>query len=127
MKKKPFFITLIILSFNLLGMLSLAACVPIKTTQTHTFNDIQAGNQSIVSVILKEDDRLDLSVSVQSYDIGIMVEGPSGQATLPYSRVDTANFYVIADEDGVYKVILDNTYSVLNSKNVTLIMKYPER
>ena len=125
MKKKLPLISLLFFGVYLLGIAFVTACMP-TTTVTYDLN-MRPGQQYDFSIELKEHDKLDISISVQQYDIGIMVESPSGQVALPYKRVETENFIIIAEEDGVYVVTLDNSYSISNSKRLTLILKYPQK
>ena len=138
MDKKLFFISGIILCTCLLGTILFVSCKePNILEVTHSYN-IDAGEKRVISVVLEKDDRLDLTVAVHSTnqglfstlapgDIGIQVDNPSGQASIPFTRVESGNFIVIADEYGVYVMTLDNSISIFTPKNVSLIMKYPER
>ena len=111
----------------MLGVLSVTACEePENVTATQNYS-IDAGEKRVISIVLKRNDRLDLAVSVPLYDIGIEVDSPSGQAAVPFTRVESGNFIVIAEEDGVYVITLDNSYSIFNPKSVTLLLRYPER
>ncbi len=122
-----FVMGLLILGIGLLGAVSVTACnEPNIVTVTQDYN-IDAGEKRVISIVLKRNDRLDLSVTVESYDIGIKVDDPSGQAAVPFTRVESGNFIVIAEEDGVYVVTLDNSYSIFTPKSVTVLLKYPER
>lgn len=95
-------------------------------TATENYS-INAGGKRVISIVLEKNDRLDLSVTVASHDIGIKVDEPSGQVAVQYARVESGNFVVIAKEDGVYVVTLDNSHSLFTPKSVTVVLKYPER
>ncbi len=112
----------------MLGAVSITACdVAIIVTETHDFNNMQAGEKNVVSIVLKKDDRLDISISVPTDDIGIKVDGPGGQVAIPFTLVEFGNFIVMAEEDGVYVITIDNSYSAFNPRDVNLILKYPTR
>lgn len=126
---------LLILGIGLLGTISVTACGGPKIVEvTHNYI-IEGGEKRVIPILLKKNDRLDLTVFVPMadawdrplYDIGIKVDDPSGQAAVPLTRIGSWNFIVLAEEDGVYVVTLDNSYSVFTPKEVTLLLKYPER
>ena len=132
-------IGLLTLGICFLGAVSVTACKePNILEVTHNYT-IDAGEKRVISVVLEKDDRLDLTITVLGNDpgststpapggdIGIQVNDPSGQAAVPFTRVESGNFIVMAEEDGVYVVTLDNSYSIFTPKSVTLLMKYPER
>lgn len=132
-------ISLLTLGICLLGAVSVTACKePNILEVTHNYN-IDAGEKRVISIVLERNDRLDLTITVIGNDsgststpalggdIGIQVNDPSGQAAVPFTRVESGNFIVLAEEDGVYVVTLDNSYSIFTPKSVTLVMRYPER
>ena len=117
----------LILGVGLLGAVSVTACEGPKIVTVTQNYSIDAGEKRVISIVLKRNDRLDLSVTVASNDIGIEVDDPSGQAAVPFNRVESGNFVVIAKEDGTYVVTLDNSYSTFTPKSITVVLKYPER
>ena len=130
--KALFVIGLLILGVGLLGAVSVTACEGPKIVSVTQNYSIDVGEKRVISIVLKRNDRLDLSVTVASNDIGIKVDDPSGQAAVPFTRVESGNFVVIANEDGTYVVTLDNSYSILTPfqltpRSITVVLKYPER
>ncbi|MBA7477858.1 hypothetical protein ES707_13273 [subsurface metagenome] len=120
-------ISLLTLGICLLGAVSVTACEePNILEVTHNYN-IDAGEKRVISIVLFENDRLDLSVTCLSHDIGLQVDNPSGQTEIPFTRIESGNFIVNAKENGAYVVTLDNSYSLFTPKSVTLILTYPER
>ncbi len=118
---------LLILGIGLLGAASVTACSgPNIVIVTQNYG-IDAGEKRVISIVLKKNDRLNLFVAVASNDIGVQVDDPGGQAAIPFTRVESGNFIVMANEDGVYVVTLDNSYSLITPKSVTVVLEYPER
>lgn len=132
-------ISLLALGFCLLGVASVTACEQTNIVEDNQTYSIQAGEKRIISVVLNNNDRMDLAVTVAGNspstmatqtsggDIGISVISPSGQSAVQYSRVESGNFIVLAEENGVYVITLDNSYSIFTPKSVTLSMRYPQR
>jgi hypothetical protein len=117
----------LILIVGLLGSVSLMACGgPKIITETKQYS-IEPGEKRVTSIVLKKGDRLDFTVTVESNDIGVQVDNPSGEAVVPFTRVESGDFAVTAKESGTYMVTFDNSYSLFTSKNITVDLEYPER
>ena len=118
----------------LLGVVSATACVGPKIEEDTQNYSINSGDKRIISVVLEKNDRLDLTIGVtddrtiqptiqEPMNIGIMVVSPSGQYAVPYTRVGAGYFIVLAEEDGIFVITLDNSYSSFTPKSVTLTMR----
>ena len=98
---------------------------------SHTFTrdiSVPAGQSQIIAIELQSGDTLSVAVSVKGggtpLDIGVSVEGPSGEKITTRERNRSHSFAVTAAQTGRYHIILDNTYSPLAPKLVTLTLKY---
>lgn len=118
----------LLLGIGLLVSTSVMACGkgPKIITETKTYS-IEAGEKRVTSIVLKKGDRLDITVTVQSNDIGVQVDDPSGQAVVPFTRVESGDFVVNAEETGTYVLAFDNSYSFMTPKNITVDLEYPQR
>jgi hypothetical protein len=113
----------LILGVCLLGMVPAAGCGGLQIVTVTENYTIEAGQKQAISILLEKNDRLDLCVIVASDDIGITLDDPNGRPTIPFHRIESGNFVLVAKEDGAYVVTLDNSDSPSTPKSVTLICK----
>jgi hypothetical protein len=118
----------IVLCVGLIGIVSAIACGkgPHIVTDTREYS-LEAGEKRVISIVLNKGDRLNFTVTVESNDIGVKVDDPSGQAAVAFTRVESGDFAVIAKEYGTYIVTFDNSYSSFTPKKITVDLEYPER
>jgi hypothetical protein len=76
-----------------------------------------------VTLDLNQGDTVTGSVSVSGgsgNDINLIIQEPDGSIVATYTQITSSSFSFTASQKGTYKLIFDNTFSLLTSKSVTL-------
>lgn len=129
---------LIIFLVLIIGMIVFTGCKGSDYTDIKTY-EIAPGDQEIILIILEKDVRVDVrmdttivndndysatSITQEPGNIGIKIDDPNGQHVVEYMRVRAGDFMILAEVNGEYVIILDNSNSLSTTKNVTLKIKY---
>jgi hypothetical protein len=116
MKSNLSITSIALLSVLLLGsFLALASAV-----QTFTVPNLST---QTVSLNLNKDDTVTGSITVSGgtgNDITFTIQDPSGNTIATYSHTTSNSFQFTASQTGTYKLVFDNTFSLLASKSITL-------
>ena len=98
------------------------ACHNGTSTKTQQLS-LNPGNKASVGVDLASGDVIKVEASVvgdQGVDIGIWLEDESGKVVVPEQRGHNVSLKYGASSKGTYHVIVDNSYSLLTGKVVSL-------
>jgi hypothetical protein len=116
MKSKQFIASITLMSLVLLGAFlafaSAAETFTVPNFSVHT-----------VTLDLNQGDSVTGSVSVSGgtgNDINLIIQEPDGNIVATYSHITSSSFSFTASQKGTYKIIFDNTFSLLTSKSVTV-------
>jgi len=120
-----------------LGMILCEGSYPVQSYITYT---IEPGEKKIITrklgrnegwflTVTVSDDRTVTIVSDEPRDIGISIVDEKGQFVIPYTRIESETFSVLAKEGGEYTITLDNSYSSSTTKSVffKIQYRYPEK
>lgn len=116
MKSKLSIASITLLSLLLLGSFLAFACA----TQTFTVPNL---TMQTVSLNLNQGDKVTGSITVSGgsgNDVTFTIQDPNGNTVKSYSHTTSNSFEFTASESGTYKLVFDNTFSLLSSKSVTL-------
>ena len=116
-------LTLLIVTLGLI-----ASCT--RTVTEHSEITLSSGQYMTIPVNLKAGDLIDGSVTVvggTNLDIAFAIQDPNGRNATDLVRKRSHNFTYRARQDGIHHLYLDNTYSLLTGKIVSLTFKHPIR
>jgi hypothetical protein len=107
-----------------LAILSLALlCFLIVSVYASETFTVPSLSQTVRTVNLSQGDSVSGSISVyggSGNDIDFHVTDPNGNTILSYARVTDTSFSFSASITGTYKMVFDNSFSLISSKSVTL-------
>jgi len=116
--KKSFLIALVLLS---------VLFVPVVNAKTETFVIGALSSRSFTFDMNKNQNvKLEFSVKGGSgNDIDIKIYDPTGEVIYQRQRTVSTSFTITAEMAGKYEVEMDNSFSLLASKEVTLTYEFP--
>ncbi len=79
-----------------------------------------AGESHQVSLEVEAGSTIEYGFSLRLNDLSFAILEPSGEVLIAESRVEEASGEVNADVTGTYTLVYDNSFSVLNAKDVSL-------
>jgi hypothetical protein len=116
MKNKQVIASITLLSLLLLGS-SFAFANAAETFTVPNFSI------HTVTIDLNQGDTVTGSVSVSGgsgNDINLIIQDSDGNIVATYSHITSSSFSFTASQKGTYKLVFDNTFSLLTSKSVTV-------
>ena len=98
--------------------------VPVVCAADFEIFDVGVGDQDVFSLDLREGMSVEGSISITGGtedDIDFWITDPVGNTVLDFGRVSQeTKFEFDVDQNGAYNLHLDNSFSLLNSKNVVV-------
>ena len=106
------------------------SCTELSTVTTTENITLKAGQYMSISLTLRPGELVDGSFTVQgptTLDIKFAVQDPSGRNVYGPVRSRSGSFTYRARSAGVHYLYIDNTYSLVTGKIITLSYTHPRR
>ena len=110
------------MAWLILAVLAVACSTSTSSTKTQQLS-LNAGGKASVGVDLSSGDVIHAEATVvgdQNVDIGLWLEDESGKVVVQEQRGHNVSLKYGATSKGTYHVIVDNSYSLLTGKVVSL-------